>query len=41
MSSMPGVYDAITEAIDECSCETFGYTPEELAAANVEPFVKL
>lgn len=41
MSSLPGVYDAITEAIDECSCETFGYTPEELAKANVEPFFKM
>ena len=40
MSTMPGVYDAITEAIDEYSCEKFGYTPEELAAANVEPFIK-
>ena len=40
MSSLPGVYDAITEAIDEYSCEKFGYTPEELAAAAGEYYLK-
>ena len=40
MSSLYGVYDAITEAIDEYSCEKFGYDPAELAAAAGEHFLK-
>ena len=40
MSSFPGMYDALTEAIDECSCEDFGCTAEELAAVTPETFFK-
>ena len=40
MSSLYGVYDALTEAIDEYSCEKFGHDPAELAAAAGEHFQK-
>lgn len=34
MSSMPGVYDAITEAIDEINHERFGHSIEEMSAGR-------
>ncbi len=37
MSSLPGVYQAITEAIDEYNHETYGHSIEEMAAGRPGP----